>query len=361
MTTTITNNANSNAIIKRALLIGSNYINTPQSRLYGCIQDIINVQDVLIKKYGYMPQNITVLRDDIPGQMPTKTAILSALRSLVSSSANCSEIWIHYSGHGTQMKDINGDEKDNLDEAIVPCDYTVGGLISDDVLFDIIKMSLCRTIMCFDSCHSGTVCDLQYSIQYNNGSFVRSVNNNKIITNPNVIMISGCRDEQTSADTYDNVSRKNVGAFTNSLLGVLSKSNYVMDIMIAYNAVCSDLIKTGYTQVPTLSSSSQTPSYVFGKTTFSPVITTTTSSTISSTTSSTTSATIKPSINQTLPTKPPTPPKVQPVKISYIPMIATSPIRPTYTTKMKKDYAKNGTSIKTRMKHLLFYDMGGEG
>ena len=57
---------------KRALLIGINYIKSPNARLYGCIEDIKNVQNMLMDAYGYAAQNITVLRDDDGNKMPTK-------------------------------------------------------------------------------------------------------------------------------------------------------------------------------------------------------------------------------------------------------------------------------------------------
>ena len=32
-------------------------------------------------------------------------------------------LFMHYSGHGGSMRDDNGDEKDGMDETLVPLDY----------------------------------------------------------------------------------------------------------------------------------------------------------------------------------------------------------------------------------------------
>ena len=322
---------------KRALLIGANYVNTPSSRLYGCIQDILNVQTMLITQYGYKPENITVLRDDIPYSMPVKTTILNALKKIIASSSDSSEIWIHYSGHGTQIADTNGDEQDKLDECIVPCDYLVSGYISDDILFDIIRQSTCRTLLFFDSCHSGSVCDLQYSINYTAGGFTKTQNNNKaIVSNPNVLLMSGCRDEQTSADTFDTASQKAVGAFTTALINTLKGMNYQGDVMTVYNGVCSDLLRNGYKQVSVLSSSVSAPNYVFGKYTAPAPVPT--------------PAPVKPPAPAPAPTpvKPPRPP----VKVSMMPLTFSNKIRPYYTTSYKSADVPTG-SMKQRMRHLI--------
>jgi hypothetical protein len=250
---------------KRALLIGCNYYTNSSARLNGCIEDINNVRNMLVNKLDYLPENIVSLRDDDQTMMPTRARILLALNDIIESSSSSSEIWIHYSGHGTQMTDINNDERDKKDEAIVPCDYTSNGFIIDDMLFDIVKSTKCTTILCFDSCHSGSVMDLEFSINYTNGSFVKSQSSSKRIENQLVMMMSGCRDEQTSADAYIQTSRKYEGAFTNSLISALDNFKYNCDVMTLYNNVCSRLIQGKYTQIPVLSSSVSTPSYTISR------------------------------------------------------------------------------------------------
>lgn len=265
---------------KRAILIGCNYTATPQAQLQGCIDDIVNVNNMLIDAYGYLPQNITLLRDDTPSQLPTKANILAALKAAMAASAGYSELWIHYSGHGVQVADTNGDElfSDRLDEAIVPSDYLTAGFIVDDDLFTLLKQSACRTLVFLDSCHSGSACDLQYSLNYGvGGALTLSMTSSKAMSNPNVIMMSGSRDAQTSADSYNNFSKDYEGAFTMSLIGALRQSNHSADIVKIYSAVCAILAKSGYTQIPVLSCSSPSPAFQFaraGVQTVAPVLST---------------------------------------------------------------------------------------
>ena len=246
--------------MKRALLIGANYTATPQNRLNGCIDDIVNIHNMLIDAYGYQESNMVILRDDnLPlAKPPTKANILSALAALIAITQSGDEAWIHYSGHGTQVK-VGG----NTCEAIVPCDFTKSGFILDTELFAAIAPSKGRLLMFFDSCTSGSVCNLQYSIQSQNGIYYQVKNSNQAISNPNVIMISGCKDGQTSADIYDAEDRDYEGAFTDGLIRTLRANQHNIDIRNLYGKVCAFLAARKFSQIPVLSFSTQLPSYQF--------------------------------------------------------------------------------------------------
>jgi len=249
---------------KKALLIGINYYDTPSVSLKGCVNDVINMRNMLIDAYGYDSANITVLRDDATNaaDKPTAANIVSKLASIISQSASLQEIWIHYSGHGSQIKDTNGDEADQLDEVIVPADYSRAGLITDDMIFNIVKQSKCPTLLLFDSCNSGTVCDLMWNFTSVSETRVRTVKTNKMaITNPNLYCFSGCRDEQTSADVYSTTSQQACGAMTSAMIECLRWNKHNTDIKKLYNDVVAFMIQNKMTQVPQLSSSSEVPVY----------------------------------------------------------------------------------------------------
>lgn len=55
------------------------------------------------------------------------------MRWLVRDAQPHDSLFLHYSGHGGQTKDLNGDEVDGLDEVIFPVDYKWTGHIVDDV------------------------------------------------------------------------------------------------------------------------------------------------------------------------------------------------------------------------------------
>lgn len=255
--------------MKKAVLVGINYENDPNARLYGCINDINSMGDILTDAFGYRSENITKLRDDTTSAsfLPTKSNILSSLSNLVRDSANCAEIWFHYSGHGSQIIDRNGDESDGRDEVIVPLDYNKNGVIVDDEIFNILRSSRCKTILVFDSCNSGTVCDLQWKFDYVNNRQVKVLNTSqRVLSNPNIICFSGARDDQTAADSYNKDKRQCIGAFTDAFLACLRNSNINIEAVRLHTDICAYLQRTGFSQRSTLSTSSATPSYVFKRT-----------------------------------------------------------------------------------------------
>jgi hypothetical protein len=247
---------------KRALLIGANYTATPAVQLMGCINDVVNVRNMLIDAYGYQPANIYVLRDDDNTRLPTKANILAGLANIIAMSSAVDTVWVHYSGHGSQIRDLNSDETDGLDECIVPSNYNVAGYVTDDDLFAILKNAKCRMILCFDSCNSGTVCDLQYSVNYNSGALTAAVNNARLVANTNIIMLSGCRDIQTSADAYNTMAKQNCGAFTIALMETLRTNGHNVSLLKLYSEMCAYLKRSGFTQIPVLSCSTPNPSAV---------------------------------------------------------------------------------------------------
>lgn len=254
--------------MKKALLVGINYIATPSIRLNGCIDDIKNMSNMLIDAYSYDKKNIYMLRDDQPDSsiLPTRANILQRLKALIAESSKLEEIWFHYSGHGAQIKDTNRDEVDGMDDVIVPCDYNTTGFIVDDDFFSIIKNTKCRTILMFDSCHSGTVSDLQWSFEYKSGiTYQRTLNNRQYISNPNIYMMSGCKDNQTSADVYDNIKQEYFGAFTNAFLTCLRNSGHNIKMLELYRNICVYLVENGYAQKPIFSTTNSMPTYVITK------------------------------------------------------------------------------------------------
>lgn len=217
---------------RHAVLIGINYVNDSQARLYGCINDAVQTKYFLQDAFGYPEDNITVLRDDtyedaIP---PTMSNILSYLTQLVNMSESCEEIWVHYSGHGTQVTDNDGDEEDGMDEVIIPSDYKESGIIRDDVLFAILSKSKCRTYLVMDCCHSGSIVDLPYLYDLNGDTLVRKKANRTIDTsmfeNKEIYMIAGSRDTQTAADGWNYESRVSMGATTQALIETIREHNH---------------------------------------------------------------------------------------------------------------------------------------
>jgi hypothetical protein len=246
--------------MKSALLIGLTYPGTPY-QLYGCINDVNNMSSLLVSN-GY--SNITKLIDSDPLLMPTRNRIIQELKKIVSTKS--SELFIFYSGHGSRVKDANKDEQGGMDSVIVPYDFKTNGFIVDDELLSIIKNITCKCTLLFDSCNSGTVCDLQWNFEKKENTLMKYMNPNHTIINSNIFMISGCKDQQQSNDIYDNESNESCGLLTSTFIKCLRDSNHNINLLTLYNNICNEIMAKGFiNQVPTLSSSSERPEHTFQK------------------------------------------------------------------------------------------------
>jgi hypothetical protein len=216
---------------KAALLIGINYVGTA-SALRGCINDVRNVKTVLTNSYGFLENDILVLTDDQRGdKRPTAANIVKAINWLVRKNREgYDSLWFHYSGHGTYTRDRNRDERDRRDECIVPVDFR---LITDDALLKslVSPLKAGTQFVCFmDCCHSGTQLDLRWRYVSGNRNTLENRGSN---VRANVILVSGCKDDQTSADVK--YSDEWAGAMTRHLLATLKESNY--------NITCYNLLR----------------------------------------------------------------------------------------------------------------------
>ena len=148
---------------KRALVIG---LGKQEDTNWGKIngdKDVPYVQKML-KKAGY--KEIRTLMNE----QATKAGIVAAFKSLTNRCQRGDVVYIHFSGHGQQVTDVNGDEwPDSLDESWIPYDaYLTYGkkdkgekhLIDDEinVLLTAIKNKIGdkgKMLVVVDACHSG--------------------------------------------------------------------------------------------------------------------------------------------------------------------------------------------------------------
>lgn len=108
-------------------------------------------------------------------------------------NSNAQRIAVYYIGHGVQVKDINGDESDGMDEAIYSAD---GKTIVDDDLFVMIKNRKNKSnelVLISDCCHSGTIFDVPKDMN-------------------NVITISAAADSETAKQDW--INKRGQGIFT---------------------------------------------------------------------------------------------------------------------------------------------------
>ncbi|KAG8686199.1 Ca(2+)-dependent cysteine protease [Ceratobasidium sp. 423] len=284
---------------KKVLSIGINYFGQ-NGELRGCINDSNNLCEFLTGQFGYKKEDIVKLTDDAtnPQQMPTRENILKAMQWLVKDAKPNDSLFFHYSGHGGQTKDLDGDEDDGYDEVIYPMDFEHAGHIVDDDMHTIMVKPLpegCRLTAIFDSCHSGSALDLPYiystegkikepnllagagqgllsaGLSYARGDMggvVKGIGSllktatgsqkkaneyaKQTRTSPaDVISWSGCKDSQTSADTVE--AGEATGAMSYAFMEALRLKPQQTYQELLNNL--RDILKKKYSQKPQLSSS----------------------------------------------------------------------------------------------------------
>eukprot|EP00535_Pseudo-nitzschia_heimii_P003180 CAMPEP_0197174868 /NCGR_PEP_ID=MMETSP1423-20130617/1226_1 /TAXON_ID=476441 /ORGANISM="Pseudo-nitzschia heimii, Strain UNC1101" /LENGTH=352 /DNA_ID=CAMNT_0042623869 /DNA_START=131 /DNA_END=1188 /DNA_ORIENTATION=+ len=243
---------------RKALFIGINYVGQ-KGELKGCVNDVVNIKNFFEKNYQLDEKMI--LTDDPRTEpetnyAPTKANIISGFRWLVKGAKPGDSLLLHYSGHGSKVKNHDGTEKSGYDQTLVPVDHEKKGHILDDDIHDMLCKTLpsgVRLTGIFDCCHSESIMDLpfvynikgnleivendrnqsiatlvaagtRFLMDGNKKQITKTLKNeikglvmgggkdgrsnearNKVIkantTKADIIMFSGCKDDQTSADT----------------------------------------------------------------------------------------------------------------------------------------------------------------
>lgn len=122
-----------------------------------------------------------ILADDRQGPFyPSGQNILAAMDWLVSEPGT--QCFLHYSGHGGQVRDPDGDRASGLDSTIVPVDYQRQGQINSDTLHRRLVSRLHPTstlFVVFDCCHSGSALELPFVYQPDSHGNVNLMDNVK--------------------------------------------------------------------------------------------------------------------------------------------------------------------------------------
>jgi hypothetical protein len=241
-------------------------------------------QFLISRGYPSDEKSMVILTDARQGPFyPSGRNILAAMDWLVSEPGT--QCFLHYSGHGGQVPDPDGDRESGLDDTIVPVDFEQNGQITSDTLHRRLVSRLppsSSLFIVFDCCHSGSAVELPFVYRTDedgNVNLVDSVKKGiglvraandliqggfsldkaqdaqqllagaksffKGLTHRNdqgeglqedddykedwanegksVFMFSGCRDDQTSADA--NIAGANVGAMSWALLETMHRNS----------------------------------------------------------------------------------------------------------------------------------------
>lgn len=153
---------------KRALIIalGEYASNTGWNSLHS--GNDVELIAASLQSQGFLEKDILVLQD---AQADKETITRRFKEHLIDQARPGDIAFFHFSGHGQQVADNNGDEKDGYDEALVPYDspqhfqagiYEGERLIRDDELNQwLLKLrqrlgNTGQVLVVLDACHSGT-------------------------------------------------------------------------------------------------------------------------------------------------------------------------------------------------------------
>jgi hypothetical protein len=288
--------------MKRALLVGINRYPDPGNELKGCVNDVRQMSDTLKIRFGFPGDgNMRILTD----ARATTKAILDGLAWLTAGATPGDSLVFHYSGHGSQVPDRNGDETtDRLDEILCPYDLDWDRPLTDDDLAAacaVIPPGALLTVI-LDCCHSGTgLRDFAFSgilqppagltrpanpvhscCTLPRGNFIRpcgvppfdAPDGRRFLPRPetplpapprprrparrfgvsvtktNAILIAACRDDQTSADAW--IDGGYHGAHTYYLCRALASGARDLTYRALVSAAGTALSRAGFDQVPQL-------------------------------------------------------------------------------------------------------------
>ena len=241
---------------KHALLIGiSNYPNNEQrNQLWDNLNSKNDIQllSSTIKKHGFENKNVKILSDN----ECSAQNIISEFNQLSKNIATGDLIHIHFSAHGQQITDLNGDENDKFDESIACFNspskffegYTGEDHLTDDQLNEAFKALRKKLgpnghiLVTFDTCHSGTLSrggehgnrrgngcpmilpenlkqkDINSDDQSNSGWLTISNNEDSLAS---MVSFSGCLSDEVNYEIK--VNGKNYGGLTYAFCQLLNQ------------------------------------------------------------------------------------------------------------------------------------------
>lgn len=287
-------------MMRKALLVGINDyapVGPGGPDLRGCVNDVRDVAHTL-NSLGIVPASPGGMRI-LTDSRASRANILDGVNWLIRGARKGDVLICYYSGHGSYVADISGDELDHKDETICPHDFASAGMITDDVLrsaFSGVARGVNLDVI-FDSCHSGTATreiagravlseeeaytvrfveppvDYGYLLDANPTVPVRRIfrSNSEegeeveeagegqgarqvvVVPGLNHVLWAGCRDNQTSAEAViGGVVR---GIFTYCFCRALRRAGVCITRRRLDGLVCVDVKNLGYAQVPQLEGS----------------------------------------------------------------------------------------------------------
>lgn len=256
---------------KYALVIGigsyptsSGWININGDKDIPVVKDMLHVN-------GFSEENIVELKNE----NATAKQISDKFVNLINKVNSGDVVYIHFSGHGQQVTDLNGDEEDSLDEAWIPYDacfaFSKGEYEGENHILDD-KLNIWLTqlrskvgskgmiTVVADACHSGggsrATSDNDYVIRGASDNFIIPTKQKATYKGEvgiiDWIFISACKSYQS------NYEYNNMGSLTYALTlqgGKLSSISYkeVQSSIRTTIRTIVPFVQTPVVEIPTIS------------------------------------------------------------------------------------------------------------
>ncbi|KAI9450157.1 caspase domain-containing protein [Lactarius psammicola] len=252
---------------KKALFVGINYSTHRDRgfRLKWAVHDAREMARFLHESFHFEWSNMQILTDDQPESLPTKANIRAAMRWLVKGAQPGDTLFFYFSGHATQVEDIDEDDSDGLDECMCAMDYVCDrqslpspdtpGIIVDDDINNIMVQPLprgCSLTAVLDCCHSGTLLDLPFI--YDSHGWLKPLRNPNVVQQKSsladVISLSACKDSERAYEV-----RAEGGALRKAFIEYMKSSGNVGTYYDIIRSLRSYMYANGFQQRPQLSSS----------------------------------------------------------------------------------------------------------
>ena len=253
---------------KRAFLVGISHYDTAltgyQWNNINGVEDV-NLLSPILKNQGF---TVSALTDE----QATYQNITDQLSSFVNKTKKGDIVYLHFSTHGQPVEDINGDEEDGWDEAIVPIDayklyrkgvYEGKNHLLDDQLNAIVKKLRTKIgysgilYIVIDACHAGTssrandetVRGTKIGFTYSNKVFKPSAQKKShymieaSTKMSHVIFLEACRPDQVNMEIK--VEGKRYGPLSYNIAQTLQQSPISTNATLFLNNVKASIMKEG--------------------------------------------------------------------------------------------------------------------
>lgn len=238
-----------------ALVDGVDKYLEPGIDLNGCVQDAKNIKSLIERRYHF-DKIYFLINEEV-----TLVKLTNTISEIIKNINSGDEFFWYHSGHGTQVPDINNDENDLMDEALVLHDSNWDNMFTDDKVSELFKKfpldAYCTFV--FDTCFSGGMYrSSMKKIRFVNYPYIKKFNLNPTSRIKRIayrmtgksLLISACQEGQYSEEiSFGGISE---GVFTHMLINKINADGINQTCQSLFDSVGKSIEKSGFNQKPNI-------------------------------------------------------------------------------------------------------------